>query len=156
MVQSKRSNKKLFFVAAIFVIVGGLVTWVLLTSGKEPVATANPEQGSSRAEPGKVDKFVGGAHVQRNLAESELSAELKEKIAVWQKEGFIKELKVSEHEVWINGNAWSTYSLDDKNNVADALSAYMKAYDGTPQVMVREFGTNKMLAEILGDYRDFN
>jgi hypothetical protein len=156
MVQSKRSNKKWFFVAAIVVIAGGLVSWVVLTSGKEPAATANPGPGSSRAEPQKADKFVGGAHVQRDLAESALPAELKEKMAAWQKEGFIKELKVSEHEVWINGNAWNTYSLDDKNNVADALSAYMKAHDGTPQVMVREFGTNKMLAEILGDYRDFN
>jgi hypothetical protein len=73
------------------------------------------------------------------LGESELTIELKNKI-----------------EAWIDGDAWSTYSIDYKNKVADALSAYMKAHDGTPQVIVREFGTNKMLAEILGDYRDFN
>jgi hypothetical protein len=156
MEQPKRRNKMLIFVAAIVVIAGGLVLWVLLTSGKEPSASANLSPDNSQAESQKVDKFVGGAHVRRDLAESELTAELKDKIAVWQKEGFIKKMKVPEHEVWINGNEWSTFSIDDKNKVADALSAYMKAYDGTPQVMVRDFDTNNMLAEILGDYRDFN
>jgi hypothetical protein len=156
MEQPKGRKKKLIFIAAIVVIAGGLVSWVLLTSGEEPSASANLSPDNSQAESQKVDKFVGGAHVQRDLAESELTAELKDKIAAWKKEGFLKEMKVPEHEVWINGNEWSTYSIDDKNKVADALSAYMKAHDGTPQVMVRDFDTNHMLAEILGDYRDFN
>jgi hypothetical protein len=156
MKQSKRPNKKPILFAVIVIIAGGLVSWVILTSGKEPSEPANLGPESSRAQIQKADKFVGGAHVRRDLAESELPADLKEKIATWQKEGFIKEMKVSEHEVWIDGNEWSNYSIDDKNNVADALSAYMKAHDGTPQVMVRDFGTNNMLAEILGDYRDFN
>jgi hypothetical protein len=156
MEQSKRRKKMVIFVAMIVVIAGGLVSWVLLTSGNEPSASVDPRTDSSRAESPKTDKFVGGSHVQRDLAESELTAELKEKIAAWQKEGFIKEMKVPEHEVWVNGNVWSTYSIDDKNNVADVLSAYMKAHDGTPQVMVRDSETDNMLAEILGDYRSFN
>jgi hypothetical protein len=156
MEQPKSRKKTLIFVSAIVVIACGLASWVLLTSEEEPSASANPRQDSSQAESQNVDKFVGGAHVRRDLAESELTAELEDKIAVWQKEGFIKEMKVPEHEVWINGNEWNTYSIDDKNKVADALSAYMKAHDGTPQVMVRDFDTNHMLAEILGDYRDFN
>jgi len=156
MKQQKSSKKMPILIAAIVIIAGGLVSWVFLTSGKEPSEPADLGPDSSQADSQNVDKFVGGAHVQRDLAESELTAELKDKIAAWQKEGFIKELKVSEHEVWINGNEWSTYSIDDKNNVADVLSAYMKAHDGTPQVMVRDFDTNNMLVEILGDYRDLN
>jgi hypothetical protein len=156
MAQPKRRKKTPIIVAAMVIIAGGLASWIFLTSGKAPPEAANLNLDNSRSESQKVDKFVGGSHVQRDLGESELTTELKDKIAAWQNEGFIKELKVSEHEVWINGNEWSTYSIDDKNDVADALSAYMKAHDGTPQVMVREFGTDKMLAEILGDYRDFN
>jgi hypothetical protein len=149
--------KKLFIIASIVVVVGGLGTWILLTSDKALEGPeTKPAVAGQQAETTQADKYVGGAHVSRDLSAKELLPELENKIDTWQKEGFIKELKASEHEVWIDGNRWSTYSLEDKNKIADALSAYMKAHDGTPQVMVRDADSDHMLAEILGDYRDFN
>ena len=119
-------------------LAGVFALWFFLTLGKPPEVIDNMKHG--------VDDLNKG-----DIAKQEMSAELETKIEELKNNGFLMEFKPASHEAWINIDTWSALDLQEKEEKVRLLSQFLKARDGTSQIVVREYGTDSMVADFFAN-----
>ena len=129
---AEQKDKRLLMTVALLLIAGVMIIGVLTTCKA----------------PREIDKGKTGG---RNFDLTPLTEELKAEIKAWQASGFIRKIMPGSHEFWVDPEIWKGLCPEEKDTRVRKFSKYLKSFDGTNQVVVKEHGTDEWLAEIFAD-----
>jgi hypothetical protein len=150
--QNRQADVQSYAIGAGVVAVLAIVVWLVLTSG-EPAGEGGTAEGSSINT--ESARLTGQAEDQRrDLAVKEMDSGLEKSIEGLRESGFIKEMRESSHEVWVDDLKWDMLPSSGKEEKVELLMEYMKTVDGTPQVTIKKHESRKIAAEAIGEFRD--
>jgi len=97
----------------------------------------------------KIDNLRFGVDSEMigNITQVTMTEELKENVAMLQESGFIVKFMPSSHEAWVDPILWASMTLDEKKGKIQMLSDYLKARDGTAQIIIRDGNSDQTVAD---------